>query len=173
MDFSLHSDAIYSENRFNFVATTNLTPMTEENKTDETKVINKEDITYSNNGKTATASFVIDAQARGYISVDVTDKAGNTSGKSDNNRINVVDTIAPTREVSYQPERVLDAATLLDVSTFVEGDNVILYYEKEAVVTFTINEANFYAEDVVIKVNGAYPHWTYRFHRYRGSRRPR
>ena len=126
----------------------------DKNKTDETKVINKEDITYSNNGKTATASFVIDAQARGYISVDVTDKAGNTSGKSDNTRINVVDTIAPTREVSYQPERVLDAATLLDVSTFVEGDNVILYYEKEAVVTFTINEANFYAEDVVIKVNG-------------------
>ena len=126
----------------------------DKNKTDETKVINKEDITYSNNGKTATASFVIDAQARGYISVDVTDKAGNTNGKSDNTRINVVDTIAPTREVSYQPERVLDAATLLDVSTFVEGDNVILYYEKEAVVTFTINEANFYAEDVVIKVNG-------------------
>lgn len=30
MDFSLHLDAIYSENRFNFVATTNLTPMTED-----------------------------------------------------------------------------------------------------------------------------------------------
>ena len=105
-------------------------------------------------GKTATASFTIPANARGHISVLVTDKANNTSGKSDDNRINVVDKIAPNRTVSYKPKRVLDAETLMDVENFAEGDNVILYYEKEAVVTFIIDEANFYAEDVEIQVNG-------------------
>ena len=125
-----------------------------QNKTDETKVINKADITYSNGGKTATASFAIDAQARGYISVVATDNAGNASDKVDNSRINVVDTIAPTRKVSFTPKRIMNAVTLQDVTSFAEGDDVILYYEESAVVTFTINEANFYAEDVVIKVNG-------------------
>ena len=80
--------------------------------------------------------------------------AGNVATRSDDKRINVVDNIAPTRVVSYTPERILDAETLTDVTSFAEGDDVILYYKNSCVVTFTIDEANFYSEDVVIKVNG-------------------
>ena len=151
---TLTADDVISGVDFFTWSYTQETNTSSKNKTDDTKVISKEDITYSENGKTATASFVIDAQARGYISVDVTDKAGNTSGKTDADRINVVDNVAPTRKVSYDPERILDAATLTDVADFAEGDNVILYYKNSAVVTFTIDEANFYSEDVEIKVNG-------------------
>ena len=117
------------------------------NKTDDTQVISKENITYSNNGKTATASFVINAQARGNISVDVTDQAGNTRGKDDITRINVVDNIAPTRTIEFSDTRVLDRATMTDIDTYVEGQDVILYYETEAKVTITVNEANFIYND--------------------------
>lgn len=129
-------------------------PSSDKNLPDTTRVISGKDIIYSEDGKTATATFVIDAQARGSISVVVTDKAGNTSQKIDDGRINVVDTIAPTRVVSYKPDRILDAKTMEDVKTFTEEDDVILYYKDSAVVTFTIEEANFYAEDVLIQVDG-------------------
>lgn len=120
------------------------------NKSDGKTIISKENITYSDDGKIATASFTIDAQSRGYVSVVVTDKAGNSSDKADNTRINVVDNIAPTRTIEFSEARVLDRATMTDVDTYVEGQDVILYYENEAVVTITINEANFYSEDVVV-----------------------
>ncbi len=100
-----------------------------------------------------TATHTIPAQARGSVSVVVTDNAGNESGKADD-KILVVDTIAPTREIIFTPERILDRETLTDVYSFAENDDVILYYEEKAVVTFKVNEANFYAEDVVISVNG-------------------
>ncbi|MBQ8210271.1 MAG: hypothetical protein IJZ35_06800, partial [Clostridia bacterium] len=106
------------------------------NKTNDTQTIASDAITYSNNGKTATAKFVISAQARGYISATVTDKAGNTSKTSDNDIINVVDNVAPERAVTYTPERIFDAETMLDVESFNEGDDVILYYHDTAVVTF-------------------------------------
>ncbi len=100
-----------------------------------------------------TATHTIPAQARGSVSVVVTDNAGNESGAADD-KLLVVDTIAPTREVIFTPERILDRETLTDVYSFAENDDVILYYEEKAVVTFKVNEANFYAEDVVISVNG-------------------
>ncbi len=100
-----------------------------------------------------TATHTIPAQARGTVSVVVTDNAGNQSGAADDT-ILVVDTIAPTREVIFTPERILDRVTLTDVYSFAENDDVILYYEEKAVVTFKVNEANFYTEDVVISVNG-------------------
>ena len=125
----------------------------EKNMDDETKVISKDNITYSNDGKTATASFKLKPQARGYISVEATDKANNTGRASDDNRINIVDDIAPSVTVSYNPDRVLYSDTLNDAETYTENDNVILYYEKSAVVTVTIDEANFYAEDVVVTVS--------------------
>ena len=73
----------------------------------------------------------------------------------------VVDDIDPTREVSYEPYKILDAATMLEVDSYKEGDNAILYFKDEAVVTFKINEANFdlsmldESTKPVIQVNGA------------------
>ena len=102
-------------------------------------------ITFSNKGKTATASFTIDASARGYISATATDRAGNSSGTKDDTKILVVDNIAPERTVTYTPYKVLDAETMLDVegNQYTEGDNSILYYKDDATVTFKITEANF------------------------------
>ncbi len=122
------------------------------NENDIAKVIATDEITYSNDGKTATATFTIPANARGHIAATVTDKAGNANSYSDDKRIVVVDEIAPTRTVSYNPYRVLDEETLTDVETYTESDPVILYYKSDATVTFTVNEANFYKEDVKINV---------------------
>ena len=121
------------------------------------------DLTYSAGGKTATASFTLtgdDAkQYRGSIVFTATDRAGNTSDSlNDDKRINVVDTIAPERVVSYSPaDQVVDATTLLEKNEYAdegENTNAILYYKDKVIVTFKITEANFYAKDVVIKVNG-------------------
>jgi len=117
----------------------------------ETKL--SDEIEYSNGGKTAKATFTIPAQARGHIDVDVGDNAINIAEKSDSNRINIVDNITPTRSVSFTPDRIFDNNTGKVVESFNEGDDVILYYKNSAKVTFTINEANFYSEDVVIKVD--------------------
>lgn len=106
-----------------------------------------------------TTSYTIPAQARGTVSVVVMDRAGNDSGNQ-NATIIVVDDVAPTREVIFTPYKVLDKATMLEVETYQEGDNSILYYKDQAVVTFKITEANFdltlLNEDTkpVIKVNG-------------------
>lgn len=130
------------------------------------------EITYSNKGKTATTSFKLTAdqakQYRGSIWFTATDRAGNTSEPlNDANRINIVDTIAPTRVVKYTPaQQVVDAKTLETKSSYAEGDNVIAYYNTDNTVTITVEEANFYSEDVVVVVtkNGAtYPvtvNWT-------------
>lgn len=126
----------------------------DKNSADYEGSIKTDELKYSADNKTVTASFEIPANARGFISAKVTDKAGNYSKFTDTDNILIVDTIAPTRVVKYSPERILDAKTLTDVSSFEEKDEVVLYYKKSAVVTFEINEANFYPEDVVIKVNG-------------------
>jgi len=85
------------------------------------------------------------AQYRGYLSVLATDKFGNKSDKKvDNGNIIVVDTIAPQIEVEYTPyDRLV-------------GTNDY-YYNNNVEVKFTVTEANFYAEDVVVTVtkNGA------------------
>ncbi len=119
-------------------------------------------ISYSLDGKTATAMFELTAkeaeQYRGYISCVVTDRAGNDSSVADSKRINVVDTISPTRVVTYtEANQVVDASTLRTLEQYNyagENTNVILYYNDSVTATFTITEANFYKEDVVIKVNG-------------------
>ena len=113
--------------------------------------ISVEDITYSADGLTATATFEIMPQARGYITFTAMDRAGNESTEfKDDKRINIVDTIDPTRSIEFSDARVLDRATMTDVAAYAEGDDVILYYENKAEVTITVNEANFYSEDVVV-----------------------
>ena len=105
-----------------------------------------------------TASYKIPANARGTVSVKVLDQAGNDSTNA-NSVVLVVDNVAPTREVLYTPYKILDKASMLEVETYAEGDNSILYYKDKAVVTFKITEANFDlslkddATKPVIKVN--------------------
>lgn len=127
--------------------------------------IETDKITYSEDGLSATATFEIPAQARGYISFRAIDRAGNGKEDADwvhdDKRINIVDTIAPTRVVEYAPaQQVVDAKTLETKSSYTEGDNVIAYYNTDNTVTITVTEANFYSDDVVVVVtkNGSnYP----------------
>ena len=84
-------------------------------------------------------------QLRGYISVNATDKAGLTSeNKKDDGRIIVVDTISPTRSVSYELETT-------DGTSQVVNDQH--YFSGNVKFTFNITEANFYKDDVTIKVS--------------------
>lgn len=79
------------------------------------------------------------AQYRGYLSVLATDTFQNKSDKKvDNGNIIVVDTIAPQITVEYtEADRVIDKD---------------YYYNNAVDVKFTVTEANFYAEDVVVTV---------------------
>ena len=142
---------------------------------------------YENNGKTAVATLTLTAdefaQYRGSISFTVTDKAGHTSAahygdgtakdengnqyNTDPDHVIVVDTISPTRTVSYpMPQQIRDKDTLVPyvgdkaARANTEGINSILYYDKTCgdmiPVTLKIAEANFYADDtdLIVKVNG-------------------
>ena len=83
-------------------------------------------------------------QLRGNISVSATDNAGLTSDLvTDDGNIIVVDSISPTRTVSYE---LADAE---GTSRNIDGH---YYYSGAVNATFTIDEANFFPEDVVIKV---------------------
>ena len=126
-----------------------------------TETISRKDLTFSEDGKTATGKFKLKAtnkeQFRGSISFIATDMAGNDSQvKNDSERVNIVDNISPTRQVLYpQAKQIVDADTLLTKSeyNYGEGTNSILYYDGDVTVTFKVTEANFYAEDVDIRVN--------------------
>ena len=120
------------------------------------ETITTDEITYSENGSKATAKFEVPAQARGYIGYSATDRAGNSSEKAvDENQINIVDNIDPTRKIEYStPEQIVDANNLDKLDSYEENTEAILYYDDEFTATLKINEANFYAEDVVVTENG-------------------
>lgn len=80
-------------------------------------------------------------QYRGKITFTATDAAGNVSGTKKENNVVIVDNISPTRTVTLTP-------------AIQEVDNV-LYYDDTVKATFTITEANFYASDVKITVDGS------------------
>ena len=98
----------------------------------------------SNDDTKFTATITVPAdeaeQWRGYISVTATDIYGNTSNKvSDDGRIIIVDTIAPEVTVEYSPaDKMVDARA---------------YYKNNVTATIKVNEANFFAEDVVVNVS--------------------
>ena len=107
-------------------------------------------INYSGDRMTATVTFEIpkmvlgnDNQFNGSIEFTATDRANNTSAVHKETKRIVVDNIAPTAEVSYN-----EAANVV-------GD--VSYYDGNITTTITINEANFYANDVKVMVskNGA------------------
>ncbi len=90
-----------------------------------------------------TATFTLTAtqasQLRGYLSVRATDKFGNVSDKvTDSGNVLVVDNISPKMTVEYSPaDRTVETE---------------LYYKKNVDMTFTVEEANFFAEDVLVTV---------------------
>lgn len=108
----------------------------------------------SSAGGVTSVSFKVPAQCRGEFMFSATDRAKNESAIYDDNNVVVVDNVAPGREVIFTPTNIVSESTMLDVETFDEDDNVVLYYNEDAVVTFKIKEANFYEEDVNIEVNG-------------------
>lgn len=59
----------------------------------------------------------------------------------------------PVNEI-YEPTKIVSLADMKDVDAIAEGDSVVMYYNTDAVATIRIEEANFYASDIVIKVNG-------------------
>lgn len=131
------------------------------NTPEKTGTIPSTQIHYGADGY-VTAGFSLTAseyeQYRGSITVVATDRAGNSSEKRDNGKIHIVDTIAPKRTVTYTDARqVVDAETLRTMAEYhydSENTNAILYYDDDVTATFLVEEANFYADDVVIKVNG-------------------
>jgi hypothetical protein len=127
--------------------------------------IGSEGITYSNGGRTATASFTLTAdearQYRGSITFTATDKAGNTGAGLDDSAANVlvVDTISPTRSVSYPVPRQIvrrdDLTTVtepLDDFLSRETTDAIFYYDDAVTITLLVTEANFYPEDIAVEV---------------------
>lgn len=113
--------------------------------------IEADEIVYSADGSKATATFSIpmmvlggNNQFNGTVDFTANDRSENQSESFKDSRRVVVDNIAPTAEVEYN-----DA-----VNT--EGN--VSYYDGDIHGTITINEANFYANDVnvmVSKDNGA------------------
>lgn len=123
------------------------------------QAIAEADIKYSDDGKTATATFEIpklvlanDNQFNGTVTFTATDRAAQSASHKETKRI-VVDNIAPTIEVGF--------------NTPVLKENNISYYDGRINATVTINEANFYSNDVVVTVtkDGASrtvtPTWTH------------
>ena len=86
----------------------------------------------TNDGKTATATFEIPAQFRGKVSFKAMDKAGQTSELKTDDKVVVVDTVAPGIVVEY------------------DGPNASndKYYNGDRTLKIIITEANFFAADL-------------------------
>ncbi len=115
-----------------------------------------------------TIKFTIpaDTEFKGIVSATAYDWSHNASEEQnitfDNNNgqfnVIVIDNKAPERTVLItEADRVVDADTLNDVANYdytKENTNSILYYNDKATLTFLIDEANFFSEDVHVFVNG-------------------
>ena len=103
---------------------------------------------YTDDNQTATVSFKIDAQTRGYITAEAYDRSDNTSSKEDDSFIKVVDSISPEVNISYKAtdekntkvQFVNESAyTVQDFASATQA-----YYNGNVTATVTINEANFF-----------------------------
>ncbi|MGN1139424.1 MAG: starch-binding protein [Ruminococcus sp.] len=82
-------------------------------------------------------------QLRGSFSVRATDKFNNNGEKIDNENVIVVDTIAPEMSVEFS-----EASRTAGKTMYYGNDK-----NGKAIVTFNVNEANFYSEDVKVSVS--------------------
>lgn len=126
---------------------------------DVSKHFKKEDITFSEDGKTGEVTVELSAeeskQYRGTISFTVTDMAGKTATypvENKDERITVVDNISPTRSVEYQTNNFVKSiyAESFKNATYdmkSDANNYRLYYKDDATLKFTVKEANFFSED--------------------------
>ncbi len=108
------------------------------------EAIKNAEIKYSEDRRTATAVFEIpkmilgnDNQFNGTVEFTATDRAGNVSDMHEETKRIVVDNIAPTAQVTYNKP--------------INSEGGISYYDGNITATITINEANFYEEDVKVK----------------------
>lgn len=161
------------------------TTNTVEVKSGQIDFTDSEHFAYTNKNQTAVATFKLTAnefaQYRGSLRFTATDKAVHTSDvhygdgkaidKSGNlydtspDHVVVVDTISPSREITYLEPQQIRAEDTLEVFTgdkavYVNEENIktVIYYDNTygdiVPITLKIVEANFYAEDVIVKVNG-------------------
>lgn len=93
------------------------------------RVIGSQDITYD--GARAYATFTIPEQFRGYVSFTATDRSGHSATYCDSNVV-VVDTIAPGITVTYDNLNAYNGK----------------YFDADRTATITIEEANFFAQDL-------------------------
>lgn len=103
-------------------------------------------LTYSNGRATATAQFELPKaaleqknQVNGALSFEAIDRSKNESKTFTDQKRIVVDNITPTASVQY--------------SSPVQTSGGTAYYDGTIQATIVLNEANFYAEDVVVSIN--------------------
>lgn len=108
-------------------------------------VIESEDIHYSKDGSEAEVEIVLpgaeltkERQLNGTFTIRAVNRSGLSGERSVNKRI-VADNIAPKAKVTYTKPKNL-----------VEG---VGYYDSTITGTLEIEELNFYAEDVILKIN--------------------
>lgn len=101
------------------------------------------ELTFSKDGSQVSYKVKLSAkkaqQYRGSLTFYVTDKAGNRKTFRDKEHKVVVDTIAPTMNVTYTP---------------INATGSKAYFDGNAVLNFEVTEANFYKQDVAVTVNG-------------------
>lgn len=103
-------------------------------------VVTISDIKYSNNGKTAETSFEIPAEFNGNVTARAVDKSGLVSStKTDTSNTLVVDDIKPVVNVVY--DRTPSEIILNNK-----------YYNDNTKAVITVDEVNFYAEDIDVTV---------------------
>lgn len=124
------------------------------NKGMETETVVTEDkIQFSNNKKNASYSFDIPAQFLGKVEFSATDKAGNASDKLAGDKTVVVDNIAPTCKLSYQPIQVVNGSDYKTVEAYQNGDHSILYFNNVISSDIEVAESNFYQDDIKITIS--------------------
>ncbi len=109
------------------------------------QAIDESGVTYSNGRDSATTQFNIPKgtlgsgnQFNGFVGFTTVDRAGNESAKLNDTKEIVVDNIAPTANVTYNSP--------------VQVSGGISYYDKAVTATVTVDEANFYSDDVQVTV---------------------